>query len=99
MSTFTDLVIFSLATHRGTRLVIEDEITADLREKAFEQVDKIPNENLRNKLSYLLTCPWCVSFHVAAALLLLKQISPDAYKYLTLSLAASSVTGIAYSKI
>lgn len=49
------------ATHRLTRLVIEDEITRPIREAI---TDRWPE----SKLAYLITCPWCVSVWAGAAM-------------------------------
>lgn len=43
-----------LATERITRLVVEDKITEDLR---YRVIGRFPN----SKVSYLVTCPICVS--------------------------------------
>lgn len=86
-----DFVLTALATHRVTRLVIEDEITADIREKIFEKDI--------GKLSYFITCPWCVSIWAAAGLTAVDLVSPKAGKVLKTVLAASSVTGIVQTSV
>lgn len=64
----TDLIVDALATHRITRLVLEDKVTEDLREKVFAKAH--PSES---KLSYFLTCPHCVSVWAGGAVTLLRQ--------------------------
>lgn len=88
----TELVTLSLATHRGTRLVIEDEISAPVRELIISSLDGYPA--IQDKVQYLLSCPWCTSIHVATALLVLRKIHRPTYIFLSSLLAASSVTGL-----
>lgn len=49
------------ATTRLTRLVVEDEITRELR----ELVERITGSD--SKLTYLVNCPYCVSVWAGAA--------------------------------
>jgi len=93
----SEAVIDVAATARLTRLVIEDEITRELREKAFLALQKIDHP-ISAKLQYLLTCPWCVSIYAGAALLTLRVISPSTAKIVNTALAASQVTGMAAEK-
>lgn len=92
--TTAHLLIGALATYRATKLVIDDEITAELRNKAFEALDAAPPSLLTKKLSYFLTCPWCVSVWVATALLTLRLLSPATYEYFASILSFSAVTGV-----
>lgn len=94
-----EAILTALATFRVTKLVLDDEILSEAREAAYDQVAKIKNQMLREKLTYLLGCPWCISMYSAAGLLLIKAVAPKVYKYLTLVLASSAVTGIAYEKL
>lgn len=89
-------ILTALATHRLTKLVIDDYITADIRDKAFEQLSKLKKPYAR-KIEYLLTCPWCVSIWAAGFLILLSKVAPDLTYALKLLLASSSVTGILLS--
>lgn len=93
--TLTSLLTYSLATYRATRLVIEDNITEDLRNKAFAELDKLPNK-LARKLEYFLTCPWCVSIWAAGFLLTLRLFAPTLADLLALLLATSATTGLIY---
>ena len=95
----TRLAIDALATYRVTKLVMDDEITAELRDKAYEEIDKIKNPLLRNKLSYLLSCPWCISIYGAAFLVGLRLVAPNLANYLNTILALSAATGVLYQKI
>lgn len=92
-------ILGSLAVYRATKLIIDDEITQELREKAFAALDARPQTVLTRKLSYFLTCPWCVSIWVAAALLTLKLFSPATYEYFASILAFSAITGLIDSRL
>jgi len=61
--TITNLITTGLAAYRLTRLIIQDEITQDIRDKIF---DRFPPQN--TKLGYLFTCPWCISIWVGTGL-------------------------------
>jgi hypothetical protein len=65
------LVADSLATYRLTRLVVEDQITVDVREWIWKHHS--PEET---KLGYLITCPYCVSVW-AGAVIALSHTPPD----------------------
>lgn len=85
------LVVDVLATYRLTKLVIDDELTADLREKAFEHL------NPDGKIAYLLTCPWCVSFWAGLTIFSLRQYAPEQLTdTLNGALAASAASGLIY---
>lgn len=81
--------LLGLATYRLTKLVIEDQITASLRDKVFE---KFPPQN--TMVGYLFTCPWCVSIWAGAGLLALEYASPVAGEVAQKVLAASAMSGM-----
>lgn len=58
------LLIAGLAVHRVTRLLIADKITDPLRGR----LTFTSTGGYRPTLGYLLSCPWCVSVYVAAAM-------------------------------
>ncbi len=84
-----DDLIDALAVHRLTKLIIDDEILREPREKWFE---KHPPDS--TKLGYVATCPWCVSFWAGAAVVAARTIAPKAWRPLAYALAFSSVTGL-----
>ena len=84
-----DFIIDALATHRLTRLVIEDDITADLRERVWRRHP--PHDD---KLGYLLTCPWCTSMWAGFAVAAARTIAPSAWRPLSYALALSSLVGL-----
>lgn len=55
------------ATTRLTRLIVEDEITRELREWVEERTGS------DSKLTYLVNCPYCVSVWAGAAVQLLPR--------------------------
>jgi hypothetical protein len=61
-----DLLTDVLATHRVTRLVVDDELTSPVREYIWKNH---PPEETR--LGYFVTCPFCVSIWAGAAVALL----------------------------
>lgn len=89
LSFFVDIV----AVYRLTKLAIDDEIFADIREKVWE---KYPPET--TKIGYLFTCPWCMSIWMGGALLALRKLSPETADYVSGVLTASAATGIAFSR-
>lgn len=93
------LVTYALATYRGTRLVMDDEITRDAREAALSALAAVKRENpeladIVDKVEYLIGCPWCVSVWVAGALLLLRKVAPNAADLVAGVLALSATTGL-----
>jgi hypothetical protein len=88
-----NLVVDAVAVYRLTKLVIDDEILADIREKVWE---KYPPET--TKIGYLTTCPWCVSIWMAGLVFALRKVSPELATYISSTLAASAATGIAYAR-
>lgn len=93
-----EALIDALATYRATKLIIDDEITADLRDKAFAELHRLPKKTAQ-KLQYFLTCPWCVSIWAAAFLVGVRLLAPNLAKYLNTLLAASAATGLTYTKL
>lgn len=87
------LLVDTAAVYRLTKLVIEDEILADIREKVWE---KFPPES--TKIGYLTTCPWCVSIWMAGLVFALRKLNPELATYISSTLAASAATGIAYAR-
>ena len=96
--TTTEALVDALATYRATKLVIDDEITADLRERAYTEIGRLPKKQAE-KLRYLLSCPWCVSIWAGAFILGLRLVAPNLARYLSGLLAASAATGLIYTKI
>lgn len=83
----TALAVGALAVHRLTRLALEDEVTAPIRERITEAAPE-------GRLAYFVTCPWCVSMWAAAAWAALTVAAPAVAAPLGAVLAWSSVTGL-----
>lgn len=79
----------ALAVYRLTKLVIDDEITSDVRDKLFE---RFPPES--TKIGFMLTCPWCVSIWAGLGVVAARRVAPELWDGLSTALAASSVTGL-----
>jgi len=89
-----DLLEDALATHRLTKLVLDDELTRPVREAVWR---RFPPESTR--LGYVLTCPWCSSIWVAAGVVAARRASPSLWRPLARVLAASTATGLAFERL
>jgi len=87
------LAVDALATYRLTRLVVEDEITAPIRNRVWERHDPADS-----KIGYLLTCPWCVSIWAGAAVVTARHIAPATWEPVARMLTASAVSGMIASR-
>jgi Protein of unknown function (DUF1360) len=94
MNQIYDTIIDAVAVHRITRLIVEDEITSDLRSRWYEKHD--PQET---KLGYLVSCPWCVSIWAGAAAVAARRVAPGAWSPLAHTLAFSAVAGALHGRI
>jgi hypothetical protein len=88
------LIVDALAVFRLTKLVNDDEITADLRDKILERFH--PEDT---KIGYLITCPWCVSIWAGGAVALARELAPRSWNVAASALAFSALTGLAAEKI
>lgn len=85
-----DPVTTVLAAARLTSLIAEDELTQPVRNVVDDWAQVAPDNILRNRLAYLVSCSRCVSVWAGAAVLL-AQVVPVArplVKALALSQAA-----------
>lgn len=78
-----------LAVFRLTKLVNDDEIFADVRDKLL---DRFPPES--TKLGYFVSCPWCVSVSMGAAVVLARELAPGPWGLAARALSFSAVTGL-----
>jgi hypothetical protein len=85
------LVVDTLATYRLVKLVRDDRITEPAREAVVERAGT-PE---RSKISYLLDCPWCLSFYFGAALTLGRRRWPVTTGLVARTFALSGATGLA----
>jgi hypothetical protein len=92
--TSTDLLVDALAVFRLTKLVNDDEIFADVRDKLLDRFH--PEDT---KIGYLITCPWCVSIYAGAAAALARELAPRQWDVVARMLAFSAATGMVAEKI
>lgn len=85
------LLIDSLATYRLVKLVRDDRITEPVRVAVIEKHG--PPE--RSQVSYLVHCPWCLSFYFGAALTLGRLRWPRTSEAVARVFAVSALTGLA----
>lgn len=79
----------ALACFRLTRLVVEDEITADLREVVWKRFD--PE---KTKIGYAVTCPHCSSVWLAAGIGALRSFAPRTANALLPALAVAGAVSL-----
>jgi hypothetical protein len=84
----------ALAVHRLTRLVIEDEVTSPVRARIRRWAEGTAEREAHPAVSYLLTCPWCVSVYVAAGWAALLAAAPAVAAPAGAALAWSSAAGL-----
>ena len=86
-----NLLIDTLASYRLVKLMRDDRVTEPVRESVIERHGP-PDES---KASYLLHCPWCLSFYFGAALTLGRHVAPRTTSAIARTFAVSALTGIA----
>jgi Protein of unknown function (DUF1360) len=85
------LSVDALATYRLTRLVTTDSITESTR----RWIGGWDIPKVRRPRVYLfITCPWCVSVWLAAAVVALTKYQGAYWVYVALALAFSVVAGL-----
>lgn len=89
-----DLAVDTLASYRMTKLIRDDMITEPLRQAVYSRFGP-PDES---KVSYLITCPWCMSMWFGFALVLAHRHTPAAAQVVTRALAVSALTGLLNQK-
>ena len=108
MSTWAVIALIFLATHRVTRLVIEDTFpplgvprahVINWWDPDFEWLDTHPHARphwgaLGRSLRYLFSCPWCMSMWVGAGLIYGVTWFTSVPLPVLVWLGASSVTGL-----
>ena len=67
-----------LATYRLTTLIKDDKITEDFRRLVFRRFGE-PSDDDSHKVSYLMTCPWCLSVYFAAIAVVARKKWPRAW--------------------
>lgn len=83
------LIVLALASYRITRLLIQDEILSPIRDKIW---NKWPPET--NKITYLLTCYWCLGAWISAIVTVLVLYCGMIALVVAIIFALSAVVGI-----
>lgn len=85
------LLVDALATYRLVKLVRDDRITEPVR----EAVESSHGPAEQSKVTYLLSCPWCLSIWFGAAVSLGRRRWPAGTELVSRTLALSALTGLA----
>ena len=88
-----ELAVDAIATYRLSRLLVEDEIAAPVREAVWKRYDASDS-----KIGYLFTCPWCVSIWVGAGVVAARYIAPAQWEPVARVLTVSAATGMIASR-
>jgi hypothetical protein len=106
-----DLALIAVGTHRLTRLVAKDSVTAAVRAPftRFEEPagegevnEQVRGTGLRHAVGELLTCPFCLAQWVATAFVFGLVLAPRATRLAASALVAvtaSDVMQLAYAKL
>ncbi|MDQ3481583.1 MAG: DUF1360 domain-containing protein [Actinomycetota bacterium] len=82
-----------LATYRLTTLIKDDKLTEDFRRLVFRRFGE-PSDDDGHKVSYLVTCPWCLSVYFAAIAVVARKKWPRAWGPVAKALTFSALTGL-----
>lgn len=82
-----------LSTYRLTTLIKDDKITEDIRNLVFKKYGE-PSDEDSHKISYLLTCPWCLSVYFGGLAVFAGARWPRAWKPVSKALSYSALTGL-----
>jgi hypothetical protein len=86
-----DILVIGIATHKLTRIVARDWVTAPLRapftkfkeqaETPGEVIEEPRGEGLQRATGQLVTCPWCLAPWIGGALMLGWLVAPRAVRF------------------
>ncbi|MEJ7706509.1 MAG: DUF1360 domain-containing protein [Nocardioidaceae bacterium] len=88
-----DIVIDVLATYRLTTLIKDDKITEDIRRAVWKRYGE-PSDEDSHKISYLMTCPWCLSVYFGAVAVAGQMRFPKIWRPFAKALALSATAGL-----
>lgn len=106
-----DAALFALTTHKLSRLIARDRVTAPLRapfakyEKGGGQgelEEESRGTGMRKAIGNLLTCPYCIAPWVALSLKLASHVAPGAFRIVThvfSAVAASDFLNLRYARL
>ncbi|MBA2444360.1 MAG: DUF1360 domain-containing protein [Nocardioidaceae bacterium] len=86
-----------LATYRLTTLIKDDKLREDFRGLVFQRFGEPGGED-GHKVSYLVTCPWCLSIYFAAVAVVARKKWPRAWGPVAKALTFSAMTGLLAEK-
>jgi len=87
------LLIYSLAAFRLTRIITTDTVFEPIREKIWK---KFPPSHW---FGYLITCNWCVGFHVSILIVTLYLLVPVYAYVVSLVLSISAIVGLISARL
>jgi hypothetical protein len=88
------MTLAGLAVYRMTRLIVEDEATRPARERVTSWAAGTAERRAHPSVGYFVTCPWCVSFWLAAAWVVFLVLVPNIALGADAVLALSAVAGL-----
>ena len=106
-----DITLLGVGTHKLSRIVAKDFVTAPLRapfttrrhnEGAGEVLDEPRGDGLQKSLGYLLTCPYCLGPWLGTGLSALLAVRPTPTRFVLRMLAAVTISDflhLAYSRL
>jgi hypothetical protein len=95
-----DLLVVGMATHKLSRTITRERVTAPVRAPFTEPVEdpaagrvreRPRGEGLRRAIGYLLTCPYCTGPWVASSLICGMVAAPSATRLLSSTFAAVTI--------
>jgi len=98
---FADFVLLGLATHELSRVLAKDRVTAPLRAPFTEYIEpagesevkeKVRGRGMQRAVGDLVTCPYCLSPWVAAALTFGLAFRPRATRLVMTAFATAAVS-------
>jgi len=108
---WADVALLGIATHKLSRIVSKDFVTAPLRapftrrqgaEGAAEVHDEPRGGALRKSIGYLLTCPYCLGVWISTGLSTLLLVRPAQTRFTIRMLSADTLSDflhLAYSRL
>lgn len=88
-----EIVFDVLATYRLTKLIIDDKVTEDLREWVWAKYGQ-PDDEDSSKISYFITCPWCLSIYFGTGVAAARIMFPKTWSLAARALSFSALTGM-----
>ncbi len=100
-TSYADLVLLGLATHKLSSIIAKDRVTSPLRASFTEYVEaagesevkeKVRGEGMQRAIGDLVTCQYCLSPWVAAALTFGLVLRPRATRLVLTTFAAVTIS-------